>query len=284
MIFKPQKVLSLKDELAKKKPKLQGEYILTEKIDGWYVYFEYINGVWHTPKSSAGRPIPAFEWMDLTTLPKYNSDAVLIAEAYIPDCPFFITNGIFNRSIGDYHCKDVKFIVHDIVQNDYLQRANVRFQHTFRFEELRYFDRPEVLLLSTYNEKLWLKTFESVVENNGEGIVAKRVDSFYSPGKRNADLLKLKLECTIDALAVRLEESIGDKGLTALTLVSQRANGIEIRTVIGKHEDQKRFKEDSTSIIGKVVEIKGMEVYDDGQVRQPVFKHVREDKRIGDID
>jgi ATP dependent DNA ligase C terminal region. len=110
------------------------------------------------------------------------------------------------------------------------------------------------------------------------------VDSFYSPGKRNADLLKLKLECTIDALAVRLEESIGEKGLPALTLVSQRANGIEIRTVIGKHEDQKKFRENPSSIIGKVVEIKGMEVYDDGQVRQPVFKHVREDKKVGDIN
>ena len=44
------------------------------------------------------------------------------------------------------------------------------------------------------------------------------------------------------------------------------------------------FRNDSSSIIGKVVEIKGMCELDDGQIRQPVYKGIRYNKTPVEID
>jgi ATP-dependent DNA ligase len=289
--FTPQKVLHLKDELKKKNPKLFGSYMLTPKLDGWYVYMEYnpLYG-WGNPKSSRSRVIPALTHLKVEAdliLPKPQNYSILIGEAIIPDTPFHITNGLLNRSIGDCQALDVEFHAHDLlvagIKDDVaLNRYNLLKE--FIPENSKFFKRIELLLVSDYKEKLWYNTFENLVENGEEGLIAKRSDSFYSQGKRNSDILKLKLENTFDCLAVRLEESIGEKGQDALTLISKRANGTEVRTVISKHKDKELFRKDTSSIIGKIVEIKCMEELEDGQLRQPVFKTIREDKHITDIN
>jgi ATP-dependent DNA ligase len=216
---------------------------------------------------------------------------VLIAEAYIPDNTFQVTNGIFNRSVGEYRCKDVVFICHDlIVPNSTANTALERYTLLQQFFDAtwdtvkRTFKVAPVLLASPFHEKLWYETFDKVANAGGEGIVAKREDSVFSFGKRNSDLLKLKLETTVDVLAVRLEEGFGDKGNPSLTLVSRRSNGAEIRTVIGKHSDQALFRAKPAEVIGKVIEVKAMEEYQDGQLRQPVFVRVREDKSSNNIN
>lgn len=288
MSFKPQKVLSLAKALELKTPKLNGTYIITEKFDGWYVYFEYLNGRWHSPRSSAGRVVPAFSWLDNVQLPKPKGDAILIAEAYLPDTSFQVTNGIFNRSIGDCSCKEVIFACHDLILlGDSPATAIERYKELEKFISLtNYFsfklNKP--LEIAAYDNDLWLKTFDKVVEKGGEGIVAKRTSSLYFPGKRNSDLLKLKLECTVDLLAVRLEEGIGEKGNPSLTLVSRRKNGVEVRTVISKHSDQQLFRATPEAVVGKVVEVKAMESFQDGQLKQAIFSRVRLDKTTTDID
>lgn len=292
MSFRMQKCLHLKNELAKKNPKLQGIFLITEKIEGWYVYFEYTpEGGWQAPKSSAGREIPAFEHFKGVALPSNGSPVILIAEAYIPDNIFQVTNGIFNRSVGNYRCEDVVFVCHDIVCLGVPQgTALSRYEELQRFCSLipailkKSFKINHILLASPFHEKLWYETFDKVANAGGEGIVCKREDSVFSFGKKNSDLLKLKLETTVDVLAVRLEEGFGDKGNPSLTLVSRRSNGVEIRTVINKYSDQALFRVNPNAVIGKVVEVKAMEEYQDGQLRQPVFVRVREDKSNTDID
>jgi ATP-dependent DNA ligase len=292
MNFTPQKVLHLKDELAKKNPKLQGNFLITQKIEGWYVYFEYtLETGWQAPKSSAGREIPAFEHFKGIALPKPSYPCVLIAEAYIPDNIFQVTNGIFNRSVGSYKCDDVVFMMHDIVLGLHkdcsaIRRFNVLLDvaHNIPSSLKKHFQLNNILLASPFHEELWYKTFDRIANAGGEGIVAKRENSLFSFGKRNSDLLKLKLECTVDCLALRLEEGFGAKNNPSLTLISCRPNGIEVRTVISKHEDQALFRANPKAVIGKVVEIKAMEEYSDLQLRQPVFVRVREDKESGDIN
>ena len=60
--MKPQKVLHLHLEEAKKKPKITGRYIVTEKLDGWYGYIDYLQGEWGKVTSSSGREIPSLLW------------------------------------------------------------------------------------------------------------------------------------------------------------------------------------------------------------------------------
>ena len=292
MIFVPQKVLSLDKALALKVPKTQGNYYITRKVEGWMAYITYTKAIdtWGVPHSSAGRPIPSLEHTQylFRKLPTPHRDCVLIAEVDLPDTPFHILNGILNRSVGNYRCDGARFNIHNIYYPD---MPNTSYQTRYRsLQDLENCMDEEYMLLlpilhvGPFHRPTWQHYFEQIANAGGEGIVAARENSLYLPGKRTADLIKLKLECTVDCLADSLEESYGDKGNASLTLVSIRKSGVKIRTVISKHEDQDRFRNDPTSIIGKVVEIKAMEEYADGQLRQPVFKCIRNDKTPQDID
>lgn len=291
--FQMQKCLHLKEELKKKNPNLSGKWIFRPKKDGWYVYFQYEQRTktWFAAKSSSNRTIPAFYWMFaeglLAQLPKPEQDAVLIAEAIIPDLLFPETNGIFNRSVGNFACRDMEFWCHDLVYTNNTKTALEREGILTMFMEMNkvsYFKHLEVDNIWDYQPVLWDRTFDRYILNGEEGFVAKQQLSVFHFGKRNASLLKRKLEIEVDCLAVRLEETTGDKGNNSLTLVSKRKSGTEIRTVINRHSLQNVWRTDNSLVIGKVVTLKGMEIYEDGQIRQPTFYCIRHDKETEDYE
>jgi hypothetical protein len=290
MQFKPQKVLHLKDALALKTPKIHGEYIITEKFEGWDTTILFDGTKFLPVLSSANRPIPAFEWVE--SILNESSSGITVpfaikAEAYLLDTPFEELNGIFNRSKGNYICKDVVFKIHDVIPLNCALIAKARLE--FGEDIINYLAKPFLhkvpsLAVASYNKEAWERIFDEVAGRGGEGIVAKRLESFYAQGKRNADVLKLKLECTVETLAIALEEGIGEQGFPSLTLISQRTNGTKIRTVIGKHKDQDSFRANPANVIGKVVQLKAMSEYADGQLRQPCFQHIRYDKLPHEIN
>ncbi len=289
-MLKPQKVLHLKDALKLKSPKLQGNYFITEKFDGWYVQipYNYTEREWEYPVSSNGRIIPAFKWvkkyLKTVNFPKPNADCYLIIEAIIPDTPFHILNGIFNRSIGDCTCTDVIFKVHDIVfLTTAFAASRMKILDEYDFSSTKdLLQKVAILDYIPYSNYHWQYWLDTIVNRGGEGIVAKRESGLYLPGKRTTDLLKLKMEVTLDLLADRIELTTGDKGQEGVTLISKRKNGVEVRTVINAHKDIDYFKQNNISNI--VVEIGAMEELENGQLRQPVFRCFREDKLPEDID
>ena len=291
-MFKPQKVQALKDALKLKTPKLYGNYYITEKKEGWLIsiaYDHYI-GEWSYPISSAGNiNLPLEHTISLfQALPKPHNSCVLIAEVIVEGLPFAILNGLLNRTTGDYKLHNPVFYFHniyfpDVPHTSYQTRYRALQELSDSFNK-EYFRLLPILHVGPYHLPTWQMYFEEIANEGGEGIVAAREDSLYLPGKRTSDLVKLKLECTVDCIADRLEEGFGEKGFPSLTLVSKRKNGTEIRTIIGKHSDQLLFRTNPTAIIGKVVQIKAMEEYPDGQLRQPVFQCIREDKHISEID
>ncbi len=290
-MFKPQKVLSLNDELKKKNPKLSGEYMITTKADGWFVVIPFRSKLgWQTPLSSAMREIPSLIWTTslLAKLERPRFDCYLIAEAIVPGLSFPETNGLLNRSKGNCDCLGVKFLLHDLVipaQSNLtaLQRWDI-LQKLELSPVSKHFAKIPLLEVSEFNESRWKRRFENEINKGEEGIVLKQSNEIYQFGKRNSSLLKMKLECLVDALAIRFEEGVGEKGNDSLTLVSKRSNGVEIRTVISKHVDKELFRSKPEVIIGKVVSIKAMEEMEDGQLRQPVFAWIRYDKQPHEID
>lgn len=286
------KVLALKDALKLKTPKTHGNYYITEKKEGWFIsiaYDHYI-GEWSYPISSAGNiNLPLEHTIGLfEALPRPHTSCVLIAEVIVEGLTFAILNGLLNRTTGNYRLDNPIFYFHNIYFPDaphtsYQTRYHALQDLSEHFNK-EYFRLLPILHVGPYHLPTWQHYFEQIANDGGEGIVCARENHIYLPGKKTADLIKLKLELTVDCLADRLEEGVGDKGYPSLTLVSKRKNGTEIRTVIGKHEDQDLFRATPEAVIGKVVEIKAMESFADGTLRQPVFKHIRLDKSIEDID
>lgn len=290
--LKIQKVKHLHLEETKKNPDINYEYIVTPKIDGWYTFIDFKVGQgWSNVKSATGREIPSMlhckEYFKKLPVPMV--DCRFIMEAYIPETPFHILNGVFNRTIGDCKAEDAHFAIHDILYLDSLSDDNLE-----RYKRLHSLHKyiKEIPKLTTLNyltisdkKEEWFKAFNSVVDKGGEGVVLKRTDGIYQPGKRNSSLMKIKLEDTFDLLCIDMYETVGEKGGRNLNLKLKRKSGTELDVRVGKHADITRFLLDPTLVVGKVCEIKCMkELEKGGMLREPRFVAIRTDKTKEEID
>ena len=287
--LKVQKVLHLAKELTKKKPNVNHLYMVTRKIDGIYIYIDFdVETGWGYIHSRANRIIPAFKFLQPTlgnrlAIPSTNMR--LIAEAYIDNTPFHILAGVFNRSVGNFDATEVKFNVHDVVTEANVLPAIERFSaipHVLTKGDDR-FTRAELLHVSN-SPDLWEKTFNEVVKDGYEGIVLKQANSIYSSGKRNSSLMKIKREVTADLLAIRLEETTGEKGEPNVNLVLLSKDNVEISVRVGNFEERESFLANPAIVIGRVVEIAAMEKLPNGTYREPVYKYIRDDKNAEEID
>lgn len=287
----PQKALHLYIEEKKKKPNIEHDYIITEKLDGWYGFIDYIDGSgWQFPRNE-NRVIPSWMWTKEhfeNSIPKPHVSTRFIFEAYILDTPFHILNGIFNRKFEK--AEDVQFIIHDIIElGKFNCVANERYKvltqtglPLYHGEEKQILSISPILDITKYKTK-WDYHFEQVINRGGEGIILKRVDGIFQPGKRNSSLMKIKLENSFDLNCVDMFWSKGEKGETSLNLTLENKKGTQVVVRVGKHKDILEFTT-KESPVGKVVMIKAMKELEDGSYREPRFSCVRNDKLYGDID
>lgn len=284
-LITPQKVLHLHLEQAKKKPKLGYNYMITEKLDGWYteIYYDAARCVWSSIFSSNQREIPSFldKVIDFYSIPKPRTSGKLIMEATIPGMDFYQMNGIFNRKFEQ--CENVVFNIHDWIEYDNNLTALERFR---KIKEIPNFSNIRTVnLLAIANEpKIWDSYFDSIVENGGEGIILKNELSLYEPGKRNSNLIKKKLLWSGELLAVGVEEGEGKYAGTTGKLICQRKSG-KIIAVSGMTDYQRHnWWTNPSEIVGKIVEVEAMkEVEPGGALREARFKAIRYDKTIEDI-
>jgi len=295
MHFIPQKVKHLYIEETKKKPDINHEYIVTEKRDGWFTYCSFSKKEgWDFVRSATGRIIPSMKFCKddfFNKLPNPPCNTIFIMEAYIPDTSFHILNGIFNRSKGNCSANDVHFEIHDVLLNSRPKDSNLqRHLYLIKLLDQGYFNKtsrltPMSILSVTSSKKDWFRIFDIITESDGEGIVLKRADGFFQPGKRNSSLMKIKLEDTFDLLCIDMYETVGEKGNRNLNLKLKRKSGVEVDVRVGKHEDIANFLSDPTLAIGKVVEVRCMkEIEKGGALREPRFVTVRLDKTREEID
>ncbi|RLA60510.1 MAG: hypothetical protein DRQ89_12785 [Epsilonproteobacteria bacterium] len=290
--MKPQKVKHLHLEEAKRTPNTVYSYMVTEKLDGWYTYIDYdkLTG-WGNVHSSACREIPSMlhcREKYFNKLPNPKGSCRFIMEALIPDTCFYILNGIFNRTKGDCQVEDVHFKIHDLVYEERPKEVALeRYTRLLAYEEVASFnERLAIVSTLIISDKRadWLKMFDYVTYGGGEGVILKQANGIYQPGKRNSSLLKIKLEKTLDLLCTGVYETFGEKGNRNLNLKLVRANGVEVDVRVGKHEDIDMIDLDSSSIVGKVIEVKCMKENEDGKLREPRFVTIRTDKDKGEID
>lgn len=284
-----QKTLHLYKEEEKKKPNINADYLMSEKLDGWYVYADYstVTG-WSNIHSSAGREIPSMLWMRrevLPNLPSLNYPARYIFEATIDGIDFHTANGRFNTSVNNYEERTTILNLHDIIPlTNFSLTALDRYGlvrdtvNQVVDNRIRY-----IKSLGISSEKtVWMQKAEEIWERDGEGLILKRVDSVYMPGKRNATLMKIKLENEFDLLVVKMYWTKGEKGNDNLNLDLQNKAGVITPVRVGKHKDIAAFTLESP--VGKVATIKCMKELETGGYREPRFKHIRFDKLPHEID
>ena len=293
--FYHQKVLHLSAALEKKTSKISGEYIITEKYDGWWACTDYKTGLGFSRfHSSSGRVIPAFDWM----IPYLNEWARVyalpascrfIGEMTLPDTPFHTLNGRFNRKTEQ--CEDAIFMVHDLLDmssgiqgltSPAITRMKIA-EEVIQRSKCKVMQMVPRLDISS-KQSVWERHFRQVTDEGGEGIILKSCLGHYLNGKQTEALMKLKTECTADLLCIGIEESYGKKGEPSMNLQLQRKNGTTISVVVPKDSDRLNFKSSPTSVLGKVCTIIAMRELENGMYREPRFHHIRHDKLVSEID
>ena len=285
-----QKVLHLSEAKKKKSFQFNSNYAILEKLDGWYVYLDCIEGIWGELCSSAGREIPSLTYLSkkFKRLSTPSRNLRFIFEATIPGMLFHETNGILNRKYED--AEGVVLNLHDVVPIDesstpfYVRYENCKmYIDVFQQVIGEQASLIEILEVSK-EEPVFYDHFGNVISKGGEGVILKDIDSGYFFGKRNDRMLKIKEEVTKDLLVVGFLKGEGKYSDTLGALVVQGKNGVR-HAVSGMTDAQRDMWFVMPSLIhGKVVEVKAMKELPDGSLREPRFKCIREDKTAREID
>jgi hypothetical protein len=280
LILDVQKVLHLYKEEEKKKPKIQGDYLITEKLDGWYAYLDHFTSTgWGEVTSRQDRVIPSMlhardNFIALYPRPQINFRVIF--EITIPGLDFHTANGILNRSIGDCQAIDSIINVHDIVFYDNLKLINLERWNMLQSLPLGGQDKiVKVPLLGISDKKeVWMHYANQVWEKGGEGIVLKEANGVYHSGKRNSSLMKVKLEEETTLRCIDYFYTIGEKGNSNLNATMVGEDGVKVVVRIGKHSDIARIKEDSSYILSQLCKIVYMCKLSGGQLREARFVSV----------
>jgi ATP-dependent DNA ligase len=285
--MKPQKAKHLYLELEKKRPAcLDVDYTVFEKYDGWYGYLDHGQPI----KSRNQRAIPSLalfsEELNDLGLAKFGRS---IFEILVDDMPEFKDlNGYLNRSTGDCEATKAYLKVHDIIPADLSMPFRERWE--LASATLIDFPSPRVSLANVlaHNSKCeqWKGLAEDEWRLGHEGIVMKRADAGYTPGARNADMLKIKEDLTLDLLVFGTCKG-DDSGKYSDTLgtlaVTEKSGTVHLVSGMTDYE-RNLWWGNPELIVGKVVEIKAMKRLANGSLREPRFKAIRYDKTESDID
>jgi DNA ligase D-like protein (predicted ligase) len=188
---------------------------------------------------------------------------------------------------------------------DILQRGTKDLTHTKLHERKILLERTVTesprLMLCPFVEGKGEAYYEAVVKAGFEGIMAKRRDSLYYPGKRSDTWLKIKKIKTLDCVIGGFTEGEGIRegyfgalllGVgQPLTYVGKVGTGFTRETVKDMYVLLKRIETDENPFSetiphGKVhfvtpiyvCEVKYLEMTDDKKLRAPVFLRLRSDK------
>ena len=283
--MEPQKAMHLYLEEEKRWPKYRDhEYMMFEKYDGWYGYKDSGKPI----MSRSMRAIPSVEWLN-PILECYPHGRMIFEIMVKNTSGFHELNGILNRTVGDYLAHGAYLIMHDfILPNGLNIPFYTRYNMLWEIVKKLRAETDRVILAQILGESkcvsTWKETAKDVWAEGGEGIILKRSDAPYSPGKRNYDLMKIKEEVTLDLLVVGLWEGEGKYVDTLGALKCQDKKG-RIHNVSGMTDAERhQWWENVEDIIGKVIEVKAMKVMPDGSLREPRFKSIRFDKTVKDID
>lgn len=285
--MKPQKALHLYLQLEKKNPKLHGkQYMMFEKYDGWYGYWDVGSQI----MSRQMREIPALKWLseELNAYAFQVPQGRVIFEILVKDVPVFKDlNGILNRKTEQ--AKDAYIMIHDFLPiGAHTMPFKLRWEYAKNLVThlplgIAKLALPLHLGTINYDLSLWKAEAERLWAKGKEGLILKDVDAPYSPGKRNADVLKIKMEHSEEMLVTGVHVGQGKYSETLGYLLVKDVHGVTHKVSGMTDAERDLWWKNMDLIIGKVVEVQFMQRLANGSLREPRFKAVRHDKTTEEL-
>ena len=296
----PTFAVMLAESYEKKKDKLKGKFYITLKLDGnrCIAIVEDDNVKFFSRK---GQPIEGLYELEeqMLCLPNgvYDGEIILKNKDNLKSDELFRATQKVVRKDGEK--KGLDFYIFDTLTvgefkngksaRTYEQRRNIL---DAIIEPVTHILENVHVLRAMYcgDDKDVIPTYASTVEEKGfEGVMVNTASGLYQT-KRVSDLLKVKSMKTADLLVVSVERAIDGQFKDLLSRVNVEYKGG--LTGIGSGftlEDRKYFIDNPDDIIGKIIEVSFFEESVNektGQpsLRFPVFKGIRHDKGVDDIN
>lgn len=296
----PTFAVMLAESYEKKKDKVKGKFYITLKLDGnRCIAIVEDGGVKFF--SRKGQPIEGMVELEeqFSTFPNgvYDGEVLLVNKDNLPSDELFRATQKVIRKDGDK--KNLEFYIFDTLtisefkegksKRTYEQRRNILDTVIKNFTG-RAGNIYVLEVLYAGEDKRLIPAYASVVEEQGyEGVMVNTASGLYQT-KRVNDLLKVKSMKTADLLVMSIEKAIDGQfeGLLSRVNVEYKGNLVGVGSGFTL-EQRRQFIEDPDLICGKIIEVQFFEESQDektGQpsLRFPVFKGIREDKTVDDIN
>lgn len=295
----PTFAVMLAESYEKKKDKLKGDFYVTTKLDG----NRCIAIVGETVKffSRKGQVIEGMLDLEnqVSNLPKgvYDGEILLVNTDNLPSDELFRATQKVVRKDGEK--KDLEFHIFDTLSTaeftngkstlTYAQRRNIL--DTTINDIAVTLDNVYVLeVLYHGNDKSIIPTLANDAESKGlEGVMVNSANGLYQT-KRVTDLLKVKSFKTADLICMSVETALDGQfeGLLSRVNVEYKGNIVGVGSGFTL-EQRKHFIDNPNDIVGKIIEVSYFEESQDEKtglfsLRFPVFKCIRDDKDIDDVN
>lgn len=297
----PSFAVMLAESFEKKHDKVKGKFFVTLKLDGnrcvaikendEVKFFsrkgQEINGM--TELAEQFKPLPN-NWV-------FDGELLLVNKDNLPSDELFRATQKVVRKDGDK--KNLEFYMFDAItlaefkngksKNGYEKRRNA-LDTLFepKTEESHLLHILPVLYVG--EDKSVIPTIMKKVEEDGyEGLMVNTANGLYQ-SKRVVDLLKVKTMKTADLLVMSIEKAIDGQFEGLMGRVNVEYKGGLVGVGSGFTLEQRReFVQNPDLICGKIIEVQFFEESKDektGQpsLRFPVFKGIRDDKTVDDIN
>lgn len=278
--------------------KLVGDFYITKKLDGnrCIVIKDEDEVKFFTRR---GQPIEGLNDLtrEIMALP---NGTVLDGELLLENKDNLSTNDLFRATQRELRKdgvkKDVRFYVFDILSLKEFQDGKSTNTYEDRREKLEsIFSMFEFNLIESLptlykgNDKNVISVLlKYALEKGWEGLMVNTADGLYQC-KRTYDLLKVKEMKSADLLVMSLEEGEGrNKGRLGRANVEYKGSLVGVGSGFSD-EERDRFWKNPDEIVGKVIEVQFFQETTDEKSGQPsllfpVFKHIRHDKGVEDIN
>lgn len=303
----PNFAVQLAESFEKKQDKIKGKFYVTLKLDGNRCVAIKENGIVKF-FSRKGRPIEGMMELEeqFSHFPDgvYDGEILLINKDNLPSDQLFRATQKVVRKDGQK--KNLEFYIFDLLpvsqfklgksKNTYEQRRNQLDILPFHIESKsgKPFDEtcPNIHILSVLYEgddKSVIPVLLKGVEEQGlEGLMINMGEGLYEC-KRTANLQKVKTMKSADLLVMGVEEGTGrNEGRLGAVLVEYKGGITKVGT--GFSDEQRDYYwNNPDEITGKVIEVQFFEESKDEKtglpsLRFPVFKGIRDDKTVEDIN
>lgn len=211
----------------------------------------------------------------LLNLFRENNDLILDGELYVHGWPLQKISGTCRLKTREDRCDNLEYWIYDIadVNSTFEERLNFLedvvspiLENEESFQVIEHIELEGWVNINKYHDKF--------VSEGFEGLVARKPDKKYSPGKRNSDWIKVKNYQDSEFEITGIEEGLRDEDF-CFTLKTKSGKSFKAKP-IGDRELKKEYLENWPLFVGKMATVKYFAMSEDGIPTQPVFKSVRE--------